>query len=67
MCLHDLAEKETAVGWDGLCPICLDAKVKVFRAALDDIARYEPGNVYLGDYAVAMKQRARDALSEANK
>lgn len=37
-----------------------------FRAALEKIARYEPGSKFIGEYAVELKQIARDALSEAD-
>jgi len=33
VCEHDLAEMDTAAHWDGLCPLCLKAKVERLQAA----------------------------------
>ena len=33
-CNHDIGEQETAVAWDGLCPLCLAAEVEQTREAL---------------------------------
>lgn len=35
-CTHDLAERETAVYADGMCPLCLQRELKEAREALCD-------------------------------
>lgn len=39
-----------------------DSEINRLRAALKEIARYEPGSVHIGEYAVALKQYARQVL-----
>jgi len=33
-CRHDISEQETACAADGLCPLCMQVKIKRFREAL---------------------------------
>lgn len=37
-CPHDQAEMETAIGADGMCPLCLSVKVMKMGTVLEQVA-----------------------------
>lgn len=42
VCPHDLSERETSVYVEGLCPLCLMARLERHRIALSWIEDHEP-------------------------
>ena len=45
ICTHEAAEKDTAVHFDGLCPICLQARIAELREIAKKVAQTFPEKI----------------------
>ena len=69
-CTHDIVEMDMASIADGLCPLCLAAKVERLQVALQRVADHHPSTPGLhfgGDYKLLAESAiniAREILKE---